>query len=168
MLEPKTRAGPGCRLQAPGCTLSVRAHLQPETCNLQPFSRLWLLLLGSSFGLGVLALFLFDPSRYHFYPLCVFHETTGLLCPGCGSLRALHQLLHGNVMAAFRFNPLLVCSLPPGACLAAICALRRVRGQPILNSPHALWPWVVAIVIIGLVFGIARNVPGSALATFQQ
>ena len=29
-----------------------------------------------------LVLFCFDPSRYHFYPVCFFHKTTGLLCAG--------------------------------------------------------------------------------------
>jgi len=45
---------------------------------------------------GGLVLFLFDPSQYHFYPRCVMYTTTGLLCPGCGSQRALHHLFHGH------------------------------------------------------------------------
>jgi hypothetical protein len=68
-----------------------------------------------SLVLAVLAgvvLFCFDPSRSAFYPVCLFHKTTGLLCPGCGSLRALHELLHGHLATAWRFNPLLVGSLP--------------------------------------------------------
>ncbi len=28
-----------------------------------------------------------DPADAHFYPFCVFHELTGLDCPGCGTLR---------------------------------------------------------------------------------
>ena len=37
---------------------------------------------------------------------------TGLHCPGCGSLRAVRQFLHGELWAAFRLNPLMVLSLP--------------------------------------------------------
>jgi len=127
----------------------------------------WVLLLGGAFVLGCVVLFVFDPSRYHFYPVCVFHQATGLLCPGCGSLRALHELLHGHLVAAFRFNPLLVCFLPLGFFFAAISGLRRMRGQPLLNSPRSFWPWVVAVVVIGLAFGVWRNIPGSALAMLR-
>ncbi|MCX6913024.1 MAG: DUF2752 domain-containing protein, partial [Verrucomicrobia bacterium] len=66
-------------------------------------------LLAAAVGL---VLFCFDPRQYHFYPICFFHKATGLLCPGCGALRATHQLLHGHLAAAFRFNPMLVASLP--------------------------------------------------------
>src|SRR2546421_11472933 len=52
---------------------------------------------------GAAVLFWFEPTQHAFYPICAFHRTTGLLCPGCGSLRALHQLLHGQVAAAFHF-----------------------------------------------------------------
>src|ERR1035438_1340940 len=62
--------------------------------------------------LTALVLFCFDPRQYHFYPICLFHQTTGLLCPGCGALRAMHQLLHGHLAVAFQFNPMLIVSLP--------------------------------------------------------
>lgn len=46
------------------------------------------------------------------YPPSLSREWGGFYCPGCGTLRALHQLLHGNWRAALRFNPLLVICLP--------------------------------------------------------
>ena len=56
------------------------------------------LVLGAFALLGLAAvLFFFNPAQSGFYPFCVFHRTTGLLCPGCGSLRALHQLLHQRI-----------------------------------------------------------------------
>ena len=53
---------------------------------------------------------LFDPAKTIF-PKCIFKMITGLLCPGCGSQRAVHQILHGNFMQAFFFNPLLLPAL---------------------------------------------------------
>jgi hypothetical protein len=41
-------------------------------------------------------------------PLCLFHALTGLHCPGCGTARALHLILHGRLWAGFRMNPLAV------------------------------------------------------------
>ena len=40
------------------------------------------------------------------------YQLTGLACPGCGSLRALHQLTHGHFGEALRLNPMLVMALP--------------------------------------------------------
>jgi Protein of unknown function (DUF2752) len=49
-------------------------------------------------------LFFFDPAAGLFYPPCLFRSVLGMACPGCGSLRAIHQLLHGNFAAAWRLN----------------------------------------------------------------
>ena len=53
-------------------------------------------------GLVVAALVVFgfiyfalDPSRSDLFPRCVFLSLTGYKCPGCGSQRAIHALLHG-------------------------------------------------------------------------
>lgn len=67
----------------------------------------------SLFLLGMAAVyFWFDPSRVSFFPPCPFRLLTGLECPGCGSQRCFHQLMHGNVRQAYHHNPLMVISLP--------------------------------------------------------
>ncbi|MFV8839271.1 DUF2752 domain-containing protein [Salinimicrobium soli] len=69
-------------------------------------------------GAGILLLGLaavywtFDPAGSGFFPPCPFHSLTGLLCPGCGSQRAVHHLLHLELMPAWNQNPLLVVSIP--------------------------------------------------------
>ncbi|PYV86056.1 MAG: hypothetical protein DMG90_22080 [Acidobacteria bacterium] len=35
-----------------------------------------------------------NPASSGIFPPCPFLWLTGFYCPGCGSLRALHQLLH--------------------------------------------------------------------------
>ena len=72
-------------------------------------------------GLGLIGwlYFRFDPALYPF-PKCPFWSLTGFKCPGCGSQRALHQLLHGDVGGAVQANLLLVLVLPyvlPGLVL---------------------------------------------------
>ena len=117
-------------------------------------------------GLGVMALaavlFFFDPNQYAFYPTCLFHKATGLLCPGCGSLRALHQLLHGHLGAAFRFNPLLILSLPVCGWFLSVWAFKKWKGRPVSVALPIQWLWLLAAAI--LVFTVWRNVPGSPLA----
>ncbi|HEX3718844.1 MAG TPA: DUF2752 domain-containing protein [Verrucomicrobiae bacterium] len=107
---------------------------------------------------GAAVLFFFDPETAGFYPVCGIHQLTGLQCPGCGSLRALHQLTHGNIAAAWHFNPLLVALLPIGFWLGLRAAALWVFGwrwPGIINKPIVGW----AIVVVAIVFGIARNIP---------
>ena len=54
----------------------------------------------------------FNPAQHSFFIPCPFNYVTGYHCPGCGSQRAIHQLLHLNILGALRLNPLLVLSLP--------------------------------------------------------
>src|SRR5215467_1289585 len=68
---------------------------------------IWLLVLSAS-----VYAFVFDPGHTGFFPICPFRALTGFTCPGCGSTRALHQLLHGNFSAAFKLNPLFLIGLP--------------------------------------------------------
>lgn len=109
-----------------------------------------------------LVLFCFDPRRYHFYPTCFFHQTTGLLCAGCGALRALHQLLHGHLATAFRFNPLLVASLPLVCWFGARWVRRKLKNQPAAPGFRPIWLWGLLGVLIG--FTLLRNVPGLPFA----
>ena len=104
-----------------------------------------------------LVLFLFDPGQYRFYPRCILYQTTGLLCPGCGSLRALHKLLHGQVLAATHFNALLVLSTPVAAWLAVRSILRSMNGQ--LHSPGFHQAWLCSALAVVILFGILRNLP---------
>ena len=87
----------------------------------------------------------FDPATTWWFPSCPFHAFTGWLCPLCGSLRAVHALLHGFPAAAFALNPLTTVGLVAGlvarrrvtafcfsvrglACLVAFGLLRNLAG----------------------------------------
>lgn len=56
--------------------------------------------------------YFYDPCNYRLFPKCPFLLLTGLQCPGCGSQRAIHSLLHFDVAKAFYYNALLVFTLP--------------------------------------------------------
>jgi hypothetical protein len=78
----------------------------------------------------VIVLFVFDPTDSWFYPPCLFKTIFGAQCPGCGSLRAMHQLLHGNVAAAWALNKPIVFGLPLAAVAGAInIYVRRTRSS---------------------------------------
>jgi hypothetical protein len=107
---------------------------------------------------GLVALFAVDPAGSFFFPRCPFHALTGLHCPGCGTLRALHQLLHGNPGTAFWLNPLMVASLPLIAYSFLSGLVRVVSGWKVpVSFLPAVWIWILLGVII--LFWIARNIP---------
>jgi hypothetical protein len=116
-------------------------------------------------AVGALVLFCFDPQQYHFYPVCFFHQTTGLLCPGCGALRATHQLLHGHLAAAFRFNPILVVSLPFVVWFGAKFARQTARHQPLSLGLRPAWLWLILAAV--LVVSVLRNLPGAPFALLR-
>lgn len=112
------------------------------------------------FLIGGLAtvLFFFPPAEFSFYPRCLFHSITGWDCPGCGSLRAAHQLLHGNFETAFSLNPLFVTALPVFIFLAAVRFASGDKGKtftPFLLQSRWLWP----LLALAVAFGILRNIP---------
>jgi hypothetical protein len=107
---------------------------------------------------GAVALFFFDPSKHGFYPRCFFKLTTGLDCPGCGGLRATHQLLHGHLGAAFALNPLFVVSLPLAALWAARALVRQITKRKAERPfPAEILLWTGGGVVVA--FGVLRNVP---------
>jgi hypothetical protein len=112
-----------------------------------------------------LVLFCFDPRQYHFYPVCFFHKATGLLCPGCGALRATHQLLNGHFVAAFRFNPMLVVSVPLLLWFGSKHALRQTKNQPVTIGVRPLWGWLALGAV--LVVSVLRNFAGSPFAILR-
>jgi hypothetical protein len=107
---------------------------------------------------GSAVLFLFDPSTSDFYPPCPFRALTGFYCPGCGTTRALHALLHGHLGEAFGLNPLMVLMLPFLAySLLSYATFRVGWGHLPGTSTSPLWGWLAFWVI--LVYWILRNIP---------
>ncbi|MBC6462361.1 DUF2752 domain-containing protein [Actinomadura sp. HBU206391] len=105
-----------------------------------------------------------DPSEAGHYPTCPFLWATGLYCPGCGSLRMIHALVHGEVGEAFGRNPLAFLLLPVLGYLWIRWLAAAVGGRPVttgLMRPAAAW----ALGVLLIAYWIVRNLPvGHALA----
>jgi hypothetical protein len=126
-------------------------------------ARRWILLgVAVVFTLGALVFFAFDPTKVPIFPQCMFHQVTGLDCPGCGAQRALHQLLHGNLIAALRLNAMFVLSLPLAAWYGPRMILRTFTRKPSGTPPRWVWFYIGA----WIVFGVVRNLPFPVCAWF--
>lgn len=122
----------------------------------------WVWLLSLALIAGLAVLYFFNPVQHRFYPACQFYQITHLHCPGCGSLRALHQLTHGHVVSAFLSNPLLVVSMPVFAWLG----FQKWRLSPNRSGKTSLIQPAFVWVILGIVFlfGVLRNLPFPAFS----
>ena len=101
---------------------------------------------------------LVDPTRTPIFPPCPFKALTGLDCPGCGTTRAVHQLLNGNLGAAMGFNVVAVLAVPLVLWWWAAWALPRLGGPAVPRPavPRRAWPWVIAALTL---FTVVRNLP---------
>jgi hypothetical protein len=144
---------------------SIFGHGPPlKTAMNSRYDRITLTVGLISVALAIAALRVFNPATSNLFPPCPFYVLTGLYCPGCGSLRAIHQLLNGHGRAAFALNPLAVIALPfLGYGLASQVSLQfRGRYLPRCFIPGS-WIWILGATII--LFGIVRNIP---LAPFSR
>lgn len=113
-----------------------------------------------------------DPASSALFPKCPFHLLTGLECPGCGSQRAIHSLLNGDMRAAVHYNLLLVLAIPYLGLLAALEMIRHIllpvnvpekikskvsRGisKAVAILYHGRAAWIVLTVV--LLFWLLRN-----------
>ena len=113
--------------------------------------------------LACAVLYLRDPADGGFYPPCPFRAMTGLDCPGCGTGRALHRVLHGNAIEAFDLNPLAMLMLPVLGLMVAssVASALQIRKIPRIRAPGwAIW----ALPAVVITFWIARNLPFAATA----
>lgn len=102
-------------------------------------------------------LYLLNPSEYTYYPTCYLYLITGKLCPGCGGMRGMHQLLHGNIYEALKFNLLLVAVVPIGTYyfLSEVSILLFNKRFP--HLPHSKPIFYVVISLVTL-YWILRNI----------
>lgn len=112
----------------------------------------FLSLVAAALAAGVVLVLVNPFAAGSILPPCPFHEITGLYCPGCGTTRALHALLHGSFPLALSMNPLAVVAI----------VLMPVLLWNGLN-PGRMWMsrlsdariWLVLVVA----FAVLRNLP---------
>jgi len=104
-----------------------------------------------------------DPNEPGHYPACPLLALTGAFCPGCGSLRAVHAMAHGDLMTAVGLNVLTVLAVLPLGVVWLQWVRRSWTGRPKSSLAPAAALWALTALIIG--FGVLRNLPmGAVLA----
>ena len=101
----------------------------------------------------------FDPATSAWFPKCPFYLLTGLYCPGCGSQRAVASLLHGEVLAAVKFNILLVAFLPLLIYSATVSVVNVFGAKPVTQTIFYSPVFVKIVLGVVILFAILRNIP---------
>lgn len=106
-----------------------------------------------------------DPHEPGSWGFCPFLAVTGYYCPGCGGLRAVHDVLHGDLLGGLQSNlmGLLLCGLLAGIWGAWFVG--QWRGRPVAWD-RVVPSWAAyGFLALFAVFSVFRNTPwGSWLA----
>ena len=107
---------------------------------------------------GLLALYyLNNPTTSTFFPKCIFYKSTGLHCPGCGSQRAFHNILQGNIIAGLKHNLLLVLLIAVLFYKTILFVLKKMTNKEyksLLQNSYV----IKTILVLIIVYWILRNI----------
>tara|TARA_B100001059_G_scaffold81686_1_gene79730 strand:- start:484 stop:855 length:372 start_codon:yes stop_codon:yes gene_type:complete len=116
--------------------------------------------------LSIIGFFILGGGIYYFYQndpaqsetvfiLCVTKNISGVDCPGCGSQRAFHELLHGNFIKAAKLNLTIYFFTPLLLFLFLKTALKPFR----IDLPDLLITTkrLMLILFFLLLFTVLRN-----------
>jgi len=102
--------------------------------------------------------FILNPDDQPVFPRCIFYSLSGYYCPGCGSQRAIHHLLHLNIAGVVQNNILF---------LPAVLAIAYHFVHHLLNRwfnwklPNIFYmkntPGIILSII--LLYWVLRNLP---------
>ncbi|WP_457028258.1 DUF2752 domain-containing protein [Kitasatospora sp. P5_F3] len=105
-----------------------------------------------------------DPNTPGHYPTCPVLAATGWWCPGCGGLRAVHALTHGELTAAVHDNLLVVLLAVVAVLLWVGWLWAALTGGKAPRIGFGAARTVLLVLVLGL-FMVLRNLPiGAALA----
>lgn len=109
---------------------------------------------------GASVLGTFSPHTPGIYPSCPSLALTGLYCPGCGSMRAVHDVWNLDLAGAWSMNPLAVVMMPVLVGYWLAWLHRTVTGRP---RRYISPPWVPnALLVVVVAYWVLRNVPALA------
>ena len=112
---------------------------------------------------ATIALHVRDPHASGSWGYCPI-SLLGIYCPGCGALRAVNDLTHGDLAGAVSSNALLIIAMPLAVFVLARWTVDAWRGRQRGRTALSSWPVLSAGIAVTTVFTVVRNLPGSWLA----
>lgn len=102
--------------------------------------------------------FYVNPNTFAFTPKCPFYLFTGFHCPGCGSQRAFHEILHGNLWTGLQHNFLIILAVLIVSYKIIMSFIYKSSSNKTQNLLyHNSTPWVIFGIV--MLFWVLRNIP---------
>lgn len=107
-------------------------------------------------SLATVALHVRDPHEQNSWGLCP-SAALGFSCPGCGGLRAVNDLTHGDVGAALSSNLLVTVMIPVAVVVLLVWTRDRWTGRTRELDGARLTRLAVAGAVVAVAFAVVRN-----------
>lgn len=130
--------------------MTTHSEVAPGTSSGRYLALLACAALGAA---AVIAVYHVDPSSGRTV-WCPYRAVTGMPCPGCGMTRAVHFLMHADVVRAFSYNPLLFLAAPVALAFAVA---PHLVGEQRGGRWRTSLAWIM--LAITLMFWVWRNTP---------
>ncbi|MCM1491246.1 MAG: DUF2752 domain-containing protein [Muribaculum sp.] len=102
------------------------------------------------------AYYFFDPMETGWMPRCLWKTVTGTDCPGCGTQRMAHALMHGEFVKAWYSNAFALCMIPV-IIFYVWLELNAERHNKLYRSLHS--PWIINLFIFSILcWWVIRNI----------
>lgn len=112
----------------------------------------------AAIAIVIAALFALFPEVFASFRFpCMFHEITGLYCPGCGGTRAVKALVERHPFKSFLYNPIVIYGVVMYLWFMGSQLLERLTNGKVKGLMYRhLYLWIaLAIVIINC---LVRNI----------
>ncbi|MEU7766315.1 DUF2752 domain-containing protein [Nocardia sp. NPDC049190] len=122
-----------------------------------------LLVAGAGVGIGML-LHLRDPHVDGSYGTCPVYALTGWYCPGCGGMRAVHNLTDGQLVDALHSNLLAIPLVLAFVLWVGDWTIRAWHGRSMrlpTISRTTMWTFFALLTV----YTVLRNTPWGTLLT---
>ncbi len=110
------------------------------------------------FVAALVVFFVFDPQDVAIFPKCTFKTVIGYDCPGCGSQRAIHDILHLHFADAFAHNALMLLLIPYIILGFSLEFLSLKKRFPRIEKIFFGKWGALAVVSIILIYWVLRNI----------
>ncbi|MDR0364971.1 MAG: DUF2752 domain-containing protein [Bacteroidales bacterium] len=89
---------------------------------------------------------------------CIFYKLTGWQCPGCGTQRAIHSVLHLDFKQAFFYNPGFFFAVPLILILVYLEHFEGKKRFPKLHRFLSGTKFILFLLIVIILYWIGRNI----------
>ncbi len=122
--------------------------------------RIYLFVIVAAVSIVAIYSYCVDTLQSVLAPKCFFLMLTGWKCPGCGTQRALHELVHLNIGGVWHTNPILFLAIPYMLLLVYLTYFGGERRFPRLNEAVYSSCGVMTVFYIIVAYWVLRNVFG--------